>query len=257
MKLTEKTLSKEYKFNGKIINLRVDTALLPDGKTAAREVVEHRGGVCVLPLTDKNEILMVRQFRYPYMEELIEIPAGKRDSFEEEPLACGKRELKEETGLDGAYMEQFHTFSAPERDPRERVITIAYYALVKIQEVKGGDDAASARWFPLDDIPSLAFDHDYILRMATQRLREQIHFQPIGFELLPEKFTLKELQLLYEAILGINFDRRNFSKKMLHLEILTDLEETVWPTPKREAKLYKFNAEKYEELKRKGFRLEF
>ena len=167
------------------------------------------------------------------------------------------RELKEETGLEGAYMEQFHTFSAPERDPRERVITIAYYALVKIQEVKGGDDAASARWFPLDEIPSLAFDHDYILRMATQRLREQIHFQPIGFELLPEKFTIKELQLLYEAILGINFDRRNFAKKMFHLEILTDLEETIWPTPKREAKLYKFNADKYDELKRKGFRLEF
>ena len=167
------------------------------------------------------------------------------------------RELKEETGLESAYIEQLHTFSAPNRDPRERVITIAYYALVKIQEVKGGDDAASAKWFPLDEIPPLAFDHDYILRMATQRLREQIHFQPIGFELLPEKFTIRELQSLYEAILGINFDRRNFSKKMLHLEILTELDETIWPTPKREAKLYKFNAEKYEELKRKGFRIEF
>ena len=93
--------------------------------------------------------------------------------------------------------------------------------------------------------------------MATQRLREQIHFQPIGFELLPEKFTIRELQSLYEAILGINFDRRNFAKKMLHLEILTELDETVWRTPKREARLYKFNAEKYEELKRKGFRIEF
>ena len=168
-----------------------------------------------------------------------------------------KRELKEETGLENAYIQQLHTFSAPNRDPRERVITIAYYALVKIQEVKGGDDAASARWFPLDEIPPLAFDHDYILRMATQRLREQIHFQPIGFELLPEKFTIRELQSLYEAILGINFDRRNFAKKMLHLEILTELDETVWRTPKREARLYKFNAEKYEELKRKGFRIEF
>ena len=167
------------------------------------------------------------------------------------------RELKEETGLETAYVQQFHTFSEPSRDPRERVITIAYYALVKIQEVKGGDDAASARWFPLNDIPSLAFDHDYMLRMATQRLREEIHFQPIGFELLPEKFTIKELQSLYEAILGISFDRRNFAKKMLHLGILIELDETIWPTPKREAKLYKFNADKYEELKRKGFRLEF
>ena len=204
---------------------------------------------------ERLQVLLIERGIEPYKGRWA-FPGGflKMDETAE---AGARRELKEETGLEGAYMEQFHTFSAPERDPRERVITIAYYALVKIQEVKGGDDAASARWFPLDDIPSLAFDHDYILRMATQRLREQIHFQPIGFELLPEKFTLKELQLLYEAILGINFDRRNFSKKMMHLEILTDLEETIWPTPKREAKLYKFNAEKYEELKRKGFRLEF
>ena len=204
---------------------------------------------------ERLQVLLIERGIEPYKGRWA-FPGGflKMDETAEEGA---RRELKEETGLDSAYMEQFHTFSTPERDPRERVITIAYYALVKKQEVKGGDDAASARWFPLDEIPSLAFDHDYILRMATQRLREQIHFQPIGFELLPEKFTLKELQLLYEAILGINFDRRNFSKKMMHLEILTDLEETIWPTPKREAKLFKFNAEKYEELKRKGFRLEF
>ena len=167
------------------------------------------------------------------------------------------RELKEETGMENAFIQQFHTFSNPLRDPRERVITIAFYALVGIQEVKGGDDAASARWFPLDEIPALAFDHDHMLRMATQRLRQEIHFHPIGFELLPEKFTLRELQSLYEAILGITFDRRNFAKKMLHLEILNELDETVWPTPKREAKLFSFNAGKYEELKRKGFRMEF
>lgn len=167
------------------------------------------------------------------------------------------RELKEETGMENAFIQQFHTFSNPLRDPRERVITIAFYALVRIQEVKGGDDAASARWFPLDEIPALAFDHDHMLRMATQRLRQEIHFHPIGFELLPEKFTLRELQSLYEAILGISFDRRNFAKKMLHLEILNELDETIWPTPKREAKLFSFNAGKYEELKRKGFRIEF
>lgn len=167
------------------------------------------------------------------------------------------RELKEETGMENAFIQQFHTFSNPLRDPRERVITIAFYALVRIQEVKGGDDAASARWFPLDEIPALAFDHDHMLRMATQRLRQEIHFHPIGFELLPEKFTLRELQSIYEAILGITFDRRNFAKKMLHLEILNELDETIWPTPKREAKLFSFNAGKYEELKRKGFRIEF
>ena len=204
---------------------------------------------------ERLQVLLIERGIEPFKGRWA-FPGGflKMDETAEEGA---KRELKEETGLENAYIQQLHTFSATNRDPRERVITIAYYALVKIQEVKGGDDAASARWFPLDEIPPLAFDHDYILRMATQRLREQIHFQPIGFELLPEKFTIKELQSLYEAILGINFDRRNFAKKMLHLEILTELNETVWPTPKREARLYKFNSDKYEELKRKGFRIEF
>lgn len=167
------------------------------------------------------------------------------------------RELQEETGLTGAYIEQFHTFTDPKRDPRERVITIAYYALVRIQDVKGGDDAAKAQWFALDEVPQLAFDHDVILRKALARLRERIHFQPIGFELLPEKFTMKELQSLYEAILEVKFDRRNFSKKMLHFELLNQLEETVWPTAKREANLFSFNKENYEEFKKKGFQLEF
>ena len=201
------------------------------------------------------QVLLIERGIEPYKGHFA-FPGGflKMDETAE---AGALRELKEETGLENAYIQQLHTFSNPNRDPRERVITIAFYALVKIQEVKGGDDAASARWFPLDEIPPLAFDHDYILRTATQRLREQIHFRPIGFELLPEKFTIRELQSLYEAILGINFDRRNFSKKMLHLGILTELDETIWPTPKREAKLYKFNSEKYEELKRKGFKIEF
>lgn len=167
------------------------------------------------------------------------------------------RELQEETGLTGAYIEQFHAFSDPNRDPRERVITVAYYALVKIQEVQGGDDADRADWFALDDVPPLAFDHDMILREALKRLRERIHFEPVGFELLPEKFTMKQLQNLYEAILDVRFDRRNFTKKMLHFNILTQLDETTRPTPKREAFLYSFNEESYNELKQKGFRLEF
>lgn len=98
MHLEEKQLSKEYIYNGRVINLRKDIALLPNGNTAAREIVEHNGGVCVAALTDDNEVLMVSQFRYPYSEVIMEIPAGKRDSADEPPLECGKRELKEETG---------------------------------------------------------------------------------------------------------------------------------------------------------------
>ena len=177
--------------------------------------------------------------------------------MEESAEVGALRELKEETGLKDAYIKQFHTFSEPNRDPRERVVTIAYYALVRMQEVKGGDDAAKAEWFALDKVPALAFDHDLILRVALKELRKQIHFEPIGFELLPEKFTIKELQLLYEAILDVKFDRRNFYNKMKHLEILTQLDETVFNSPKKEAYLFKFNPDKYEELKQKGFRLEF
>ena len=167
------------------------------------------------------------------------------------------RELKEETGLENAYIEQFNTYSDPGRDPRERVITIAHYALVRIQEVKGGDDAAKAQWFPIDEVPQLAFDHDKILRDAMRKLRERIHFEPIGFELLPEKFTMRDLQILYESILGVKFDRRNFAKKMMHYELLNQLAETVRPTAKRDALLYSFNKENYELFKKKGFQLEF
>lgn len=177
--------------------------------------------------------------------------------MDETALMGAKRELLEETGLKDAYIRQFHTFSEVDRDPRERVITIAYYALVRISEVKGGDDAARAKWFPLDQIPSLAFDHDMILRRATAELRKQIHFEPIGFELMPEKFTMTQLQHLYEAILDVKFDRRNFCNKMLKLGILTELEEKLTLVNKKVAFLYKFNPESYKQMKEKGFRLEF
>ena len=100
MNLEEKQLTSEYIYNGKIIKLRRDTALLPNGKTSTREVIEHNGGVCVAALTDSDEVLFVKQFRYPYMEVVTEIPAGKRDGADEDPLVCGKRELKEETGAE-------------------------------------------------------------------------------------------------------------------------------------------------------------
>ena len=183
--------------------------------------------------------------------------ACRTNRYEDVRCLLSRCLLSEETGLKGAYIKQFHTFSDPNRDPRERVITIAYYALVKMQEVRGGDDAARAEWFALDEVPSLAFDHDLILRLALKELRKQIHFEPVGFELLPEKFTIKELQLLYEAILDVKFDRRNFYNKMKHLEILTQLDETAHNSPRKEAFLFKFNPKKYDELKQKGFRLEF
>lgn len=203
----------------------------------------------------KLQVLLIQRGIEPYKGKWA-FPGGfvKMDETAEQGAL---RELEEETGLKGAFIEQFHTFSDPDRDPRERVITIAYYALVKLQDVKGGDDADNAKWFPLDDVPKLAFDHDLILRTAQARLRESIHFKPVGFELLPEKFTLKELQTLYEAVLEVHFDRRNFAKKMLRNGLIEQLDETAWPTPKREAFLYRFNKKNYNDLKQSGFRLEF
>ena len=136
-------------------------------------------------------------------------------------------------------------------------LRIAYYALVRLSDVKAGDDAAKAQWFPIDKVPSLAFDHDLMLRKATTELRRQIHFEPVGFELLPSKFTMTQLQHLYEAILGVKFDRRNFYNKMLKLGILTQTDETIPLPNKKEAFLYSFNADSYSEMKEKGFRLEF
>lgn len=203
----------------------------------------------------KLKVLLVERGMAPYKGRWA-FPGGflnMDESAEEGAL----RELKEETGLEGAYIRQFHTFSNPQRDPRERVITIAYYALVRMQEVKGGDDASDARWFALDEVPPLAFDHDQILRKAEKTLRQRIHFEPVGFELLPEKFTIKQLQNLYEAILDMRFDRRNFYNKMRRLGMLELTGDTANPSQRREANLFSFNTEKYAELKSKGFQLEF
>ena len=201
------------------------------------------------------KILLVKRGIEPYKGKWA-FPGGfmRIDETSEE---CAKRELEEETGLKTSSVEQFYTFSDVHRDPRERVITIAHIALVRLSEVKGGDDAEVARWFAQDDIPSLAFDHDRILRMALKTLKERICFEPIGFELLPEVFTMSELQNLYEAVLEVKFDRRNFANKMLKLGILTEAEKRAADAPTRIPNKYRFNAAKYAELKQRGFRLEF
>lgn len=170
---------------------------------------------------------------------------------------CAERELGEETGLTSCYLEQFGSFSDVYRDPRERVVTIAYFALVKKSEVQGGDDARCARWFSIDKVPPLAFDHDHILSVALRKLKEKIHFEPIGFELLPEIFTMPQLQDLYESILGIKFDRRNFASKMLKLGILDIAGERPKDAGPRIPVQYRFNKDNYDKMKSKGFRLEF
>ena len=188
------------------------------------------------------------------------LPGGFLDADSDANVAfAASRELKEETGLTilAGDLHEVASFSEINRDPRERVITIAHYALVKLSEVKAATDAERAEWFSWDAIPALAFDHDKILRVAFSRLKQDIHFQPVGFELLPEIFTMPQLQNLYESILEVKFDRRNFANKMKHFGILEEVDDG---TPRRGTRTpikYRFHKENYDRLKRKGFQLEF
>jgi 8-oxo-dGTP diphosphatase len=172
--------------------------------------------------------------------------------------AAARRELQEEAGLTNIFMEQLYTFGAIDRDPRERVVSVAYYALVKLSEheAKAATDAANARWFPVSKVPKLAFDHRDILQTGLTRLKAKVRYQPIGFELLPPKFTLSQLQHLYETVLDAKLDKRNFRKKVLGFNLLVPLKEKQQTGRQRPAQLFRFDHVKYEALKRKGFHFE-
>src|SRR5213593_236457 len=171
---------------------------------------------------------------------------------------AARRELNEEAGLKNVFLEQLYTFGEVDRDPRERIVTVAYYALVKLaaHETKAATDAADARWFPISKIPKLAFDHAPILATALTRLKGKVRYQPIGFELLPPKFTLSQLQHLYEAVLETDLDKRNFRKKVLSFGLLIPLKERQMTGRHRPAQLFRFDADRYEKLKKKEFLFE-
>lgn len=201
-------------------------------------------------------VLLIRRGIEPYKGSWA-FPGGFL-RMEETVEECARRELYEETGYEQPYMEQFGVFSAVDRDPRWRVVTVGFYALVPMKEVQGGDDAAEARWFPINQMPTLAFDHADIFEAALRRLREDVYFRPIGFELLPKKFTVPQLQRLYEAILGVQFDRRNFMKKMMSTDILEDTGEKEEAHSHRAATYYRFNQKRYNQFKTKrNFNFEF
>jgi len=168
------------------------------------------------------------------------------------------RELQEETGIHDVFLEQLYTFGDLERDPRDRTITVAYYALINLvdQQIQAATDAREANWFPISEIPELAFDHDQILQTAIARLRGKIRYEPIGFELLPKKFTLTQLQKLYEIVIDRQLDKRNFRKKILSMDLLIDTNELEQGVSHRAAKLYRFDESKYLELKQNGFNFE-
>ncbi len=185
-------------------------------------------------------VLLIKR-RDPPFADMWALPGGfvrKGETLREAAL----RELSEETNVSGVYLEQLYTFGDPGRDPRMWVVTVAYYALVSSDElsIRADTDAVDVGWYPVYNLPSLAFDHKQIITCALERLRGKLDYTTLGFELLPEKFTLTELQRVYEAILGREIDKRNFRKKILRMGILRDLEETKMEGIHRPAKLYTF-----------------
>jgi 8-oxo-dGTP diphosphatase len=168
---------------------------------------------------------------------------------------AARRELSEEAGVRAVFLEQLYSFGALDRDPRERVVSVAYYALTRLggHELRADTDASDVGWFSVEEVPALAFDHQQILEVALDRLRGKLTYQPIGFELLPPKFTLSQLQRLYEIILETSLDKRNFRKKILAMDLLEELDEVQKDVAHRAARLYRFDRKKYEQLKKKGF----
>lgn len=202
---------------------------------------------------DELELMLIRRGAEPFRGRWA-LPGGFVN-IDESLEDAARRELEEETGVSDLYLEQLYTFGDPDRDPRGRIITVAYYALVDLAShpARGGSDAAEAGWFPTGALPPLAFDHPEIVATARRRLQSKVRYAPIGFELLPDKFTLTQLQRLYEVILDRPLDKRNFRKKVLGLDLLVATGERERGVPHRAAQLYRFDHEKYRELSRAGF----
>jgi len=201
------------------------------------------------------EVLLIQRGIEPFKDRWA-LPGGFVHE-NEDIEAAARRELAEETNISGVFLEQLYTFGAPGRDPRGHVVSVAFFALVRPDQhpPEGATDASDAKWFPTVDIPPLAFDHSEILATALTRLRGKLRYQPIGFELLPNHFTLTEIQSLYEAILGRTIDKRNFRKKLLSFGFLIPL-ESYSTGPHRPARLHRFDKRKYQSLTKKGYDFE-
>ena len=201
-------------------------------------------GVSVLLITRK----------YKPFENCWALPGGLVEDDESLEEAV-KRELREETGIDVGYLEQLYSFGKPDRDPRNRVVSVAYYGLVRPKglQIYAQTDAKDVAWFNIKKLPRLAFDHKQIVEVAIKRLRGKLAYEPVGFELLDKKFPFSDLEKLYQTLLDQNLDRRNFKKKILAYGFLEELDESIQRAAGRPAKLFQFNKKKYFELKENGY----
>ncbi|MEO6304222.1 MAG: NUDIX domain-containing protein [Bacteroidia bacterium] len=213
---------------------------------------------CVIFGFDGGELklLLLEREKEPFKNKWA-LPGGF--VFEDETTEiAAKRILTEKAGVKNMFIEQLYTFSEVDRDPRERIISVAYFALVNKHQytLMAGRDTVTAEWFELSSLPKLAFDHGKIVKTAIQRLKGKVSYQPIGFELLDEKFTLTQLQSLYEAILETPIDKRNFRKKILGMGFLKALNEKEKNVARKAARYYSFDKKTYKELTQKGFHFE-
>ena len=218
-------------------------------------LTQHAVAVDVVLLTIQGgtlKVLLVKRPQLPY-RGVRALPGGmvrREESVDDAVL----RELQEETNIGNIYLEQLYTFGDLNRDPRGRVITVAYYALVNWQrfELRGRRKASDAQWFPVKRLPALAFDHRRIVEYALERLSHKINYTTVGFQLLPRQFTLTELQESYEVILSQRLDKRNFRRKMLQLGILKATRTFQANGRQRPARLYTFTEPHVIKLQEKG-----
>lgn len=182
---------------------------------------------------------------------------GSFVKFDEDVTQAAKRVLQEITGLNNVFMEELKSYGAADRDPGYRCISIGQYALIRINDYdRELVEKHGAHWFDIDELPSLVLDHDQMVKDALERLKQKARYQPIGFELLPEKFTIPQLQQLYEAIYRRQLDSRNFRKKVLSHNVLIKLDEKDKSTSRRGAFLYKFDHMTYKKLMKSGYNFE-
>ena len=212
---------------------------------------------CVLfgPCTDGNRVLLIKRKNDPFRGKWA-LPGGFLESGESLE-DCSRRELVEETGVEGIYLKQFRTFSEPSRDPRGRVITAAYFALIRAQEhgLRATEDADEAKWFFLHKLPPLAFDHKKILEEGIKAMRSDLIRSSTLFSILPARFTLSHAQDLFECLLDLELDKRNFRKKFSGFSFVVETEETLRGKKQRPAKLYEFDAEQFKEETHSDLRL--
>ncbi len=205
---------------------------------------------------EELKVLLIQRKRDPF-KEFWAIPGGFveiNEGLEE----AARRELYEETGVEKVFLEQLYTFGDPKRDPRERIVSVAYYSLVRLDQhnVRADSDALNAAWFSIYDLPKLAFDHAKILNIAIHRLQGKVLYAPVIFEMLPPVFEIHQLQTVYEIILRQTFDSSSFRRKILATGILSQVDPRHGGDGVRKKPLYRFDPEKYQNMTQKGFTFE-